>query len=78
MAYSKYEKAVELLALVMAHPTSVESRMLEGRIRDSAEELLALIESELTHETFIAAVKRGRWMDLDEVVDHIIATADIH
>ena len=45
------EGAVELLALVLQHPASHQTRTFEGSIRDSAKVLLAEIEAELPSET---------------------------
>ena len=68
------EQAVELLALVIQHPSSQSTRMLEGRIRDSAEALLATLESELPRETFEAALERGRELDLDAVIADLLGS----
>jgi tetratricopeptide (TPR) repeat protein len=62
------EGAVELLALVIQHPASVQTRMLEGRIRDSAQNLLADIEREMPKDVYKAALDRGRELDIDVVV----------
>ena len=44
------ERAVELLACVIQHPASLQTRMMEGRIRDSAQELLDSLQRELPPE----------------------------
>ena len=62
------ERAVELLALVLQHPSSHQTRTFEGSIRDSAEELLSEIEAELPSETFMAALARGQELELEAVV----------
>jgi tetratricopeptide (TPR) repeat protein len=66
------ERTVELLALVIQHPASQSTRMIEGRIRDSAEALLAALESELPQETFAAALARGRELDPDAVITALV------
>jgi hypothetical protein len=48
--------------------------MHEGRIRDSARELLAEIEAELPPETYSAAIERGQNLTLDTVVAGLLAT----
>ncbi|MEN8173240.1 MAG: LuxR C-terminal-related transcriptional regulator, partial [Chloroflexota bacterium] len=63
-----FERAVELLALVIQHPTSNQYRMLQGHVRDSAKELLATLASELPPHIITAAQERGRQMDLDDFV----------
>jgi tetratricopeptide (TPR) repeat protein len=67
-AQNDLEEAVKLLALVIDHPTSNQIRWLEGRIRDSAKNLLAKLEAELVPETYSAALERGRDLDLDDTV----------
>ena len=76
-ACGNLELAAELLPLVIDHPASLERRMLEGRIRDSAEELLSHLEGKLSPETFAAAVERSQVLELDDVVDNITATKDL-
>ena len=66
-------KAVELLALVIQHPASDQNRMLEGRIRDSARELLARLENELPPADFHAAFERGQKLNPDEVVMALVS-----
>jgi hypothetical protein len=48
--------------------------MHEGRIRDSAKELLAKLEAELPPETYAAALARGQELDLDGVVDDLLSS----
>ena len=67
-AQGQPEGAVELLALVRQHPASHQVRLGEGRIRDSAVELLATLEGQLTQETYTAALKHGQGLDLDNIV----------
>jgi hypothetical protein len=66
------EQAVELLALVLQHPASQQIRMLEGRIGDSAEALLAKLEGEVPQEVYSKALERGQASDLDRVVNDFI------
>ena len=74
VAQGNSEEAVELLALVIQHPASHQIRMHEGRIRDSARQLLADIEDKLPTATFTAAVERGEQFELDEVVEDLIGS----
>jgi len=73
-AQNDLEEAVELLALVIDHPTSNQIRWLEGRIRDSAKGLLAKLEVELSPEVYSAALERGQELDLDDVVSDLIGS----
>jgi predicted ATPase/DNA-binding CsgD family transcriptional regulator len=73
-AQNNLEEAVELLALVIAHPTSNQTRWLEGRIRDSAKNLLAEIEAKLSPEAYIAALEQGQHLNLDEIVVDLIGS----
>ncbi len=66
------EGAVELLALVIEHPASRQYRMMEGRIRDSAKDLLAKLEAEISPEAYTAALECGRGLDLDGVVENML------
>jgi tetratricopeptide (TPR) repeat protein len=72
VAQGELERAVELLGLVISHPVSDQSRMIYGRIRDSARELLAELEDELPPDIFTSALERGQESDLDEVVINLI------
>ena len=74
VAQDNSEGAVELLALVIQHPASHQIRMHEGRIRDSARQLLADIEDKLPTATYNAAVELGEQLNLDEVVEHLIGS----
>ncbi len=73
LAQGRAETAGELLALVIRHPSSNEARMLEGRIRDSARDLLTKVEAELSPKMYSLAVERGRVLVVDEVVADLIA-----
>jgi predicted ATPase/DNA-binding CsgD family transcriptional regulator len=68
IAQDNSEKAVELLSVVVKHPASHSARMLEGPIIDSAKDLLAILEDELPHETFAAALERGQELELEEII----------
>jgi tetratricopeptide (TPR) repeat protein len=70
------EEAVELLALVIEHPASDQSRWLEGRIRDSAKGLLTKLEGELPREIYTAALERGQELKLEDVVADLIGAED--
>ncbi len=72
-AQNNLEEAIKLLALVIEHPTSNQTRLFEGRIRDSAKSLLAELEKELSPEAYTAALERGRELDLDKVVEDLVA-----
>jgi tetratricopeptide (TPR) repeat protein len=74
VAQGNPEAAAELLSLVLAHPASHHRRMHEGRIRDSAKELLAKLEAELPPEAYEAALARGQELDLDGVVDELLSS----
>jgi tetratricopeptide (TPR) repeat protein len=64
--------AAELLAFVIQHPASQESRMFEGRIRDSAKDLLAGLKGELNQEIYNTALDQGRNLELEEVVADLL------
>ena len=74
VAQNNPEGAAELLGLVLQHPASHSSRMLEGPIRDSAKVLLAELEDELPQETYTAALERDQELDLDEVIADLFNT----
>ncbi len=75
-AEGKLEEAVELLTLVIEHPASQQTRWLEGAIRDSAEQFLAVVKADLDPEKFSSAVERGRALDHEEVTALLLTTAD--
>jgi tetratricopeptide (TPR) repeat protein len=68
VAQDNPKQAVELLALVVKHPASHQTRWLEGRIMDSARGLLAKLEDELPQEIYTAALKHGQELKLEGVV----------
>jgi hypothetical protein len=72
VAQDETEQAVELLALVIQHPASRQTRMFEGRIRDSARDLLAELEDQLPQEDFNAALERGQGLELDAVSAELV------
>jgi tetratricopeptide (TPR) repeat protein len=72
VAQDNSEQAVELIAFVLQHPASYESRMLEGRIRDSAKDLLTKLEDELPLEVYKMALERGQELDLDEIITELV------
>jgi tetratricopeptide (TPR) repeat protein len=73
VAQNNLEEAIELLALVIDHPASNQTRWLEGRIRDSARNLLAELEAKLSPESYTSALGRGQGLDLEEIVSKLIA-----
>jgi len=73
VAQDNSEQAIELLALVLQHPASRQARWFEGRIRDSAEALLAKLADELSPETYAAALERGQELELEGVVDDLVS-----
>jgi hypothetical protein len=66
------ERAVELLACVIQHPASLRIRMMEGRKRDSAQELLDSLQRELPAERFQAFVGRRQDFELDQVYEQLV------
>lgn len=72
VARANNENAVKLLALVIQHPASEQSRLIEGRIRDSAQTLLDKLEAELPQDVFNAALQRGYTLELEEVTDELL------
>jgi predicted ATPase/DNA-binding SARP family transcriptional activator len=68
VAQEDLEQAVGLLELIIQHPASNQTRWLEGRIRDSAKDLLNKLEDELPPEAYTAALERGEQLELDDVV----------
>jgi predicted ATPase/DNA-binding CsgD family transcriptional regulator len=74
VAQNHTTQAVELLALVLQHPASYQARLLEGRIRDSAKDLLAKLADELPQETYTAALERGQELEVDGVVAELLGS----
>jgi predicted ATPase len=74
VAQDNSEQAVELLVVVIKHPASHSARMLEGPIKDSAKELLAILEDELPQETYTAALNRGQELELDVAVAELVSS----
>jgi tetratricopeptide (TPR) repeat protein len=66
------EKAIALLALVIEHPASDLYRMMDGRIRDSAVELLDSIKDYVSPEVYQKALGYGQSLDLDEITVSLI------
>ena len=73
-AYGNLEKAVETLAMVIEHPSSDLYRMLEGRIRDSARNLLGEIEGTMPEDIYTAAYQRGQGITLDFTIAEILGS----
>jgi predicted ATPase/DNA-binding CsgD family transcriptional regulator len=65
-------QAAELLAYVERHPYSDNYRMIEGRIRDSARNLLARIEAEVPRDDFQAAVLCGLQLEMEEIYLNLV------
>jgi predicted ATPase/DNA-binding CsgD family transcriptional regulator len=74
VAQGKVEQAVELLGVVLPHPASHSHRMLEGRIRDSAKDLLADLEAEISPQEYSAALERSQHLALDQIVIDLVAS----
>ena len=72
VAKGNSEKAAELLILVLQHPASHQIRLGEGRIKDSAKDLLIQIEDSLPPEVYSAALESGQEMDMDEVIIELV------
>ncbi len=72
VAEGQKEWAVELLALVLHHPATMQYN------RDSAEQRLATLQAELAPAEFDAAVQRGRARDLETTVTGLIADFSEH
>jgi DnaJ-domain-containing protein 1 len=60
-------QAVEMLAYVEQHPFSDNYRMIEGRIRDSARELLTRIEAQVPADAYQNAVHAGRQLEMEQI-----------
>jgi len=67
------EEAVEMLGLVVQHPASRQFRLLEGAIADSAHDLLSQLENKLSTKIYASALERGGNLQLDQVVDRLLA-----
>jgi predicted ATPase/DNA-binding CsgD family transcriptional regulator len=72
VAQDNSEEAAKLLVLVIQHPASNETRMFEGRIRDSAKDLLADLEDELPPGTTTAVEERGQELELEGVIADLV------
>lgn len=73
VAHDKPLQAVELLVFVIQHPVSTQTRMMEGRIRDSAQNLLAILEQELPQDDYSAAILRGQDLELDQIFNALVS-----
>ena len=71
-AKNNHEQAVELLAFVVQHPASAQARMMEGRIRDSAQTFLENIKGELPEEALDSAFARAEKLELEEIVETLL------
>jgi len=77
VSQNKLEEGLELLSLLLQQPASHLSRSEGGRIRDRAKALLANLENELSQETYMAALKRGELLELDDVVVELVGPKKI-
>jgi tetratricopeptide (TPR) repeat protein len=68
VAQNRSERAVELLSLVLKLPESNLARIEGGSIQDKCLILLAKIENELPQNEYLAAVKNGQDLALDEII----------
>jgi hypothetical protein len=64
--------AVELLSFVYQHPVSQQTRLLEGRIRDSAEIQLKKLEAGMDKQDYLDAVDRGGKLDLEIILPELL------
>jgi tetratricopeptide (TPR) repeat protein len=60
-------QAVELLSYVEKHPYSDTFRTIEGRIRDSARDLLARIETTVPADDFQSAIQSGQQLEMEQI-----------
>ncbi len=67
LAQGRKERAMELLAFVRHHPA------IWKRSRDEAARLLATLQGELLPEVFAAACERGQRLEVDSVVEELLA-----
>jgi hypothetical protein len=72
VAQNELEEGVELISLLLQQPASHQARLGGGRIRDHAKALLANLEHKLSQETYLAALKRGELLELDDVVIELV------
>ena len=68
----RVEQAVELLTMVIQHPSSDQIRWLEGSIRESAESLRTKLESEASPDIIKSGTDRGLLLELDQVVSTLL------
>ncbi|MGD8403094.1 MAG: LuxR C-terminal-related transcriptional regulator [Anaerolineales bacterium] len=68
MAENQLEGAVELLGVVLQHPTSRLHRLGGGSVRDRAQELLHKLKIELSTDAYDAALERGNGLEFDQVI----------
>ena len=61
-----------MLTILLQLPASHQARLEKGRIRDIGKTLLRDIEDDLSAESYSAAVKRGKDLQLDEVVASLL------
>jgi tetratricopeptide (TPR) repeat protein len=73
IAQGKLEDSLQLLAIVLKHPTSDQNSLNRPeRLRDEAEKLRATIESRLDHSLYQSAWESGQKQRLVDVVTQIL------
>ncbi|MFL7892294.1 MAG: LuxR C-terminal-related transcriptional regulator [Anaerolineales bacterium] len=72
LARGELQQAVELLAFVEQHPYSDNFRLMEGRIRDSARDLLDELEGDVSETNFQSALEAGRNLELDQIYKRLV------
>ena len=76
VAQGNTSQAVELLALIVQHPASEQTRLFEGPIRDSAQSLLEELQANLPPEIYTKSYERGLSLELDNVTQALIEAHD--
>ncbi|MGD8750270.1 MAG: LuxR C-terminal-related transcriptional regulator [Anaerolineales bacterium] len=72
IAQNRSPEAAELLVLLLRQPVSHQVHLGGERIRDNAQELLAILEDDFSPKTFATSLERGQKLDLDEVILELI------
>jgi predicted ATPase len=74
VAQGRTREAVEFLALVIEHPESQQTRWLEGRLIDSAMELLDQVKDQLSEDVLNEALDQGRSLKLEELITALLGS----
>lgn len=69
----RLEEGVELASLLLQQPASHLVHAGGGSIGDRAKTLLANLENQLPEETYMAALKRGELLEIEDVVIELIS-----